>query len=131
MKTARSVLFTVFSILMIISGAAGLIVAVFIFIERLSFPGAYFILSLLIMLVLAAYSVINFIAGVSGARNYNRRTNSAVVVRLPEISIVLCIIAIVLSCINGILLSHMILMLITGIIIPVCFIYAAIKKSYS
>lgn len=131
MGTARSVLFTVFSILMIISGAAGLIVAVFIFIERLSFPGAYFILSLLIMLVLAAYSVINFIAGVSGARNYNRRTNSAVVVRLPEISIVLCIIAIVLSCINGILLSHMILMLITGIIIPVCFIYAAIKKSYS
>ena len=45
--------------------------------------------------------------------------------------IVILALAIVLSCINGILLSHMILMLITGIIIPVCFIYAAIKKSYS
>ena len=131
MGTARSVLFTVLSILMIISGAAGIIAAVFILIERISFPGSYLSLSVLITGLLAAYSVINMAAGISGVRNYNRRTNSAVVIRLPEISVALCLLAIVLSCINGIMLPHLILLIITGIIIPVCFIYAAVKKSYS
>ena len=131
MGTARSVLFTVFSIIMIAAGAIGMIAAAFFVAERIHFPETILLLTLAIAALQVIGALFNLITGISNVRKYNKRTNSEVVITLPKLTIVLSVIAMILSCINGIMLSSLIVLLITGVLIPLLFIYSAVRKSYS
>lgn len=131
MGTAKSILFNVVSVIMIVSGVISLAAGALILRERLEAPGAVLTLSLISAVLTLFYSVLNIIAGISGIRNYNRRTNSAVIIRLPEISIFLCLLCIIISFINGILFWHILIIIVTGLAIPVLFIYATVQKSYN
>ena len=130
MGTARSVFFTVSSILMILAGAGGIAEQVMIVLERSGSPGVSVVLTYLCAVFALISCILNIISGISGVRCYNRRINSAVTVRLPEISVFLCLISLVLSFFNGIIFGFLIAQFVTGILIPAIFIYAAVKKSY-
>ncbi|MBQ9032919.1 MAG: hypothetical protein IJ106_15945 [Parasporobacterium sp.] len=131
MGTARSVFFTVSSILMLFSGAGLILLTVLVTLERYDSPGALPVLTLICAAAALISAILNFISGISGVRSYNRRTNSAVVIRLPEISILLCLASIVLSLFNGILYGNLLIEAGIGILIPGIFIFSAIKKSYT
>ena len=130
MGTARSILFTVLSIFLIAAGIAGIVTAVFILRDRISSAESSVFLSVLTTVLITAFSILNIITGAKGIKNYNRRTNSAVMIRLPEFSIILCFLSVIFVFINGTRVYHIIALGITGLLIPVIFIYAAVKKSY-
>ena len=130
MGTARSVFFTVSSIIMIISGLFSLVVLAIIVNERLTSPSASFILLFIYGVLIIVYSVLDIISGINGLRYINRRSNSAVLVRMPEAAVIICLIAVILSLINGVRAWHAAAIIMTGIVVPDIFMYAAIKKSY-
>jgi len=130
MGSARSLLFTVSGVLMIISGAGSMVCAAFMTAQKLE--GAPESASSIIInaAIILIFSVINIISGINGVRYYNRRINSAVVIRLPKISIILCLISIILTLCTGTFFGYIILLAGTGILIPAIYIYASVKKSY-
>lgn len=129
MGTARSVFFTASSIAMIFSGILGFITAALITSERLKMANASAAAAFITMGVIIIYSVVNIIVGITGVKKYNRRINSSVIIRVPEAGIVLCVIALICSLFNGIRTFHFILILLSGIAVPLMFIVSAIKKS--
>ena len=131
MGTAKSILFTILSIILIMAGVASLVSAVFLFIDWIHSPDSALILTFIIVFLIILFAALNIIAGYKGVRNHNRRTNSEVMIYLPEISIALSFISLVLSFFNGINLFYICLLGLTGLLIPVIFIYAAVKKSYN
>ena len=115
---------------MILSGAGSMACTAIMVVQRQEsavISTTFIIFNSAIVLV---FSVINIISGINGLRHHNRRINSAVIIRLPEISIVLSLIAIILNLFNGTFLSYILLLAGTGILIPVIFIIASVKKSY-
>ena len=130
MGTARSVFFTVSSILMILAGAGGIAEQVMIVRERTGSPGASPVLTYVCAAFALVSCILNMISGISGVRHYNKRINSAVTIRLPEISVILCLISLVFSCFNGIIIGYFLIQFALGILVPAIFIYAAVKKSY-
>ena len=130
MGTAKSTLFTVSSIMMIVAAACSFVASVLIFLERFSSPGVSKPILLATIAATLVFSGINLFVGISGIRTYNKRTNSSVVIRFPEISVFICVIAIILAFFNGIIIWHFLILIFSGVIIPAVFIYAAVKKSY-
>ena len=130
MGTARSILFTVSSVIMIVAGAGSIACAAFLTEERLNAPDASMPITFISAAIMLIFSVINIISGINGLRCHNKRINSAVVIRLPEISVVFCLISIGLTLFNGILFGYIIVLIVTGILVPILFIYAAARKSY-
>ena len=130
MGTARSLLFTISSVLMIIAGAGSIVCAVFLAEERLKTPEASLPLTFISAALMLIFSIINIISGINGVRCHNRRINSAVVIRLPEVSVVLCLFSLVLTLLGGVLFGYILILVGTGILVPVMFIYAAARKSY-
>lgn len=130
MGTARSVYFTVTSIIMIAAGAVGLAASVWITVERVNSPLSSLPLVLISGTFMGICAIMNFVSGVGGVRNYNRRINSSMIIRVPEASIFLCAVAILLAVINGSVLWHLAIILVSEIAVPAVFIHSAIKKSY-
>jgi len=130
MGTARSVIFTVFSILMILTGAGGIAEQVLIVLERYGSPGA----SLGLTFICAACAFIGFIldiiSGIGGVRSSSKRINATLVIRLPAIAIILCLLSVILSFFNGIIFGYLLVQFGIGILIPAFFIYTAVKKSH-
>lgn len=129
MGTARSVFFTASSIAMIFSGILGFITAALVTTERLNMANASVPAAFITMGIIIIYSITNIICGIAGAKKYNRRINSSVIIRIPEISIVMCILSLIFSLFNGIRTAHMLLIILSGIVVPLVFIVSAIKKS--
>ncbi|MCF0230322.1 MAG: hypothetical protein HUJ76_11610 [Parasporobacterium sp.] len=129
MGTARSVLFTVSGVAVSGAGILGIITAILIWSERYHAPGASAILTLIAVGIIMVYSVANIITGITALRKYNRRILSSVIIRVPEICIGLAVISLVLCFFNGIIVSHSILIIVSGIILPLLFIFAAVHKS--
>lgn len=130
MGSARSILFTAASVLMLLSGEGSIICATIMSAQRLPSAEASKPTLIIHAALVLIFSVLNIIAGINGLRYYKRRINSAVIIRLPEISVALCIISIILPLYIGTLFSYILILAGTGILIPVFFIYAAVKKSY-
>ena len=130
MGTARSVFFTVSSVLMILAGAGGIAEQVMAVLERNGSPGVSPVLTYCCAVLAVIGCILNIISGISGLKHYNKRINSAVTVRLPELSVILCLISLVLSFFNGIIVGYLLVQFLLGILIPAIFIYAAVKKSY-
>ena len=115
---------------MIFSGAGRIACAAVMAAQRLSSAVISVPSIILHAAIVLIFSVLNIISGINGLRYHNRRINSAVVTRLPEISIVLCLISIILSLYTGTIFGYILILAGTGILIPVIFILAAVKKSY-
>ena len=115
---------------MIFSGAGSIACAAVLVAQRLKAAVVSMPSLIIFGALVLIFSVINIISGINGLRCYNRRINSAVVIRLPEISIVLCLISIILTLYVGTLFGYILILTGTGILIPILFIFAAVKKSY-
>lgn len=129
MGTARSPLFTISSILLILAGIGSMICAAFLFKDRINTSGSSVPLTFLGTALMLIFSIMNIISGINGVRNHNKRISSALVIRLPEISIAICVLSIALTLFNGILAGYMLILACSGIVIPLLFIFAAARKS--
>ena len=130
MGSARSILFTVSSALMIFAGAGSIACAAILDAQILASPSASFSSIFFHAALTLIYSIINIVSGINGLRCHNRRINSAVVIRLPEISVILCLVCIILTLFQGTLFGYILILAGTGVLIPILFIFAAVKKSY-
>ena len=130
MGTARSLLFTISSIMMILSGAGSIVCGVFMTIKSLDSTDTSMPLTFITTVLILIFSVTNIVTGIHGVRNHNRRINSAVVIRLPEISVIVALLTVVITLFNGVQLGTLLVLIVTGILIPIAFIYAAARKSY-
>ena len=130
MGTARSVFFTVASVIMIISGVAGLVVLIIMMNERLCARSSSVAVLLICCILIIIYNIFNIISGLKGLQYSNRRSNSSVIIRLPQITVIMCLIAVIFSFINGVKAWHMAVLILTGILVPAVYIFAAVRKSY-
>ena len=130
MGTARSIFFITASAIMIASGAVGFVVLALMVTERVQNEYSSLPIVLICACLAFIYSILNIISGIKGLRSSRKRSNSAVVIRLPEISVILSLILIVLLFINGVNAWHAALFIATGIVCPCIFMYAAVRKSY-
>lgn len=130
MGTARSVIFTVFSILMILAGVGGIAEQVLTVLERYGSPGTSAGLTFVCAACACVGFILNIISGISGVKSASKRINSTIVIRLPVFAIILCLLSIVLSFFNGMIFGYFLIQFGLGILIPALFIYSAVKKSY-
>jgi len=130
MGTARSVIFTVFSILMILTGAGGIAEQVLIVLERYGSPGASLELTFICAACACVGFILDIISGIGGVRSSSKRINATLVIRLPAIAIILCLLSVILSFFNGIIFGYLLVQFGIGILIPAFFIYTAVKKSH-
>jgi len=130
MGTARSVFFTVSSIIMIVSGIGSLILIPFMLTDRNVAGDSSRALIFICCGLIFICSVLNIISGIKGLGYVCRRSNSAVIIRIPQASVILCLTALIFSFINGVSLIHMAVIIASCIVIPDIYMYAAVRKSY-
>ena len=130
MGTARSRFFITASIIMTVSGGVGIVVLILMLLSELHNEYSHVPIVLICSVLALMCNIMNIITGIRGIKSSCRRSNSAVVIRLPEISVILCLIMMILLFINGVSAWQAFLFIATGIACPCIFIYAAVRKSY-
>ena len=120
--------FIVTSVLLTAAGLAGVVMTVIIFKGRLDGIDTSLILSIFAGLIMLAYSVLNIYNGIQGIRIRSRRSRTVKLARRTILSVMLCILGLILSAINGIIVSHLIVVVIIGIVIPMIFIFTGLQK---
>ena len=124
----RMTKFIVASFLLVASGAAGLVMTVIVFRNRLNGIDTSLILAVFAGLAMLAWSVINILIGVQGLRVRSRRSRTIKLARFEILSVILCIVGLTLSAINGIIVPHLAVIVITGLVIPMFFILSGLQR---
>ena len=125
----RMLKFTIASLLLIAAGAATLVMAVVVFRNRLHGIDTSLLLAILTALIMLLYSLLNIYIGIQGIRLSRRRSRTSKLARLAIFSVIGCILGLTLSAINGIIVSHLIIIVITGIVIPMIFIFIGMPRN--
>ena len=120
--------FIVASFLLTAAGLAGVVMTVLVFKNRLDGIDTSLILSIIAAIIMLVYSCFNIYNGIMGIRIRSRRSRTIWLSRNIIISVILCIIGLILSAINGIIVSHLLIIVIIGIIIPMIFIFIGLEK---
>ena len=124
----RMTKFLIASFLMVAAGLAGLVMTVLVFKNRLGGIDTSLILTIFAGLLMLAWSLLNIYAGIQGIRIRSRRSRTAKIARFTIISVILCVAGLTLSAINGIIVSHLAVIVITGLVIPMFFILAGLER---
>ena len=124
----RMTKFLIASFLMVAAGLAGLVMTVLVFKNRLGGIDTSLILTIFAGLLMLAWSLLNIYAGIQGIRIRSRRARTAKIARFTIISVILCVAGLTLSAINGIIVSHLAVIVITGLVIPMFFILAGLER---
>ena len=124
----RMTKFIVASFLLVASGAAGLVMTVIVFRNRLNGIDTSLILAVFAGLAMLAWSVINILIGVQGLRVRSRRSRTIKLARFEILSVILCIVGLTLSAINGIIVPHLAVIVITGLVIPMFFFLSGLQR---
>ena len=124
----RMTKFIVASFLLVASGAAGRVMTVIVFRNRLNGIDTSLILAVFAGLAMLAWSVINILIGVQGLRVRSRRSRTIKLARFEILSVILCIVGLTLSAINGIIVPHLAVIVITGLVIPMFFILSGVQR---
>lgn len=125
----RSLKYTISSLLLIAAAAATLVMTVVVFRDRLHGIDTSLLLTILAALVMLLYSLLNIYVGIQGIRLSRKRSRTSKLARLAIFSVIGCILGLTLSAINGIIVSHLIIIVITGIVIPMIFIFIWLSKN--
>lgn len=124
----RMTKFIIASFMLAAAGLAGLVMTVLVFRNRLNGIDTSLILSIFAGLVMLAYSLINIGVGIQGIRIRSRRSRTIKLARFTIISVILCILGLTLSAINGIIVSHLVVIVIIGLAIPLFFILSGLQR---
>ena len=127
MTSARNFLFTLSCILMIVSTFMELTSGFFVYLAW-SADSDRFVLLIISLLFILISAVLCLISAIKGLQRQSIRTPSAIMTRLPKACIVFSAAASVSSLINGVIFWQLIMIIIAGILFPLLFIFAAIKK---
>lgn len=124
---AKNFVYSLSGIFMMAAALFGAYTAVLVFISRLNSNEASFILAVAAAVLSFVYSIINFVLGLFVFKRKNRRQIMGNI-RLGVVSIILFVVQILLSAVNGIAINHLVILAICAFVIPCFYMIASQLK---
>ncbi|MCF0143463.1 MAG: hypothetical protein HUJ75_08820 [Parasporobacterium sp.] len=125
---ARSLLYGISGFLNIAGGLVTLVTGVIMFISRLHGIETSKALAVVSLVIMILYSLSNIVVSLSSLTGKIRHSKLQKLARYLIINLLLCVIGIICSAINGISVAHLIIVLAAGIIVPLIS-YIAVKTN--
>lgn len=114
---AKDIMKNILGIVLLIAAIGSAVMALFVYSSRQSAPNTNELYTLIAAGLMAIYSLMNIVSAFIAIGRRNRR-KAARVRPVIQIAVVLAIIQIVISAMNGIYVSHLLILLGTSIAIP-------------